>query len=450
MASYGLSLLVTWIVAYSSFIQLEAAPSSCLDNFFMDCSLLQPEMCSHDCVANELCPGFCNKCRRKCYKCDAVDRPEDCHNTTVCEADQVCIVTQTFTESLEEKFRLGCVDKSICMSLYGSVQSKRSISFDGGCCDHNYCNKHDPDVTTIYPMTERVTTPAASPLELCQDIDTKFCAHGGRKECHMSCFEKMCPVTCGKCLDCRSCSVVDNTEDCNITKTCNQSEVCIAIETRDTQTHRKVKLGCVSKSTCDHYNFTVRETPDTSRISHVDGYCCNTTNCNSKPLPSPESTTIATTSTTTPSPEPNPRCPHQIHGCPPHFDKILNSCYQFYHTKDTHDHANRYCHGSCTRPVIISSTDEARAITQHILQNHLPGPYWTDGIQHGSHLVWKSTQMEVMSSLINPHMLQYNHTKQCLQFGKETHDQFSPNGHFYLDRKPCGENFYTICEYALK
>lgn len=39
------------------------------------------------------------------------------------------------------------------MNLYGSIQSRRSISFDGGCCDHNYCNKHDPDVSTVVPIT---------------------------------------------------------------------------------------------------------------------------------------------------------------------------------------------------------------------------------------------------------------------------------------------------------
>lgn len=41
----------------------------------------------------------------------------------------------------------------ICTTLYGGIQSKRSISFDGGCCDHNYCNKHDPDVSTLSPIT---------------------------------------------------------------------------------------------------------------------------------------------------------------------------------------------------------------------------------------------------------------------------------------------------------
>lgn len=39
------------------------------------------------------------------------------------------------------------------MDLYGSVQSKRSISFDGGCCDENFCNQHDPDVSNPNPIT---------------------------------------------------------------------------------------------------------------------------------------------------------------------------------------------------------------------------------------------------------------------------------------------------------
>lgn len=45
------------------------------------------------------------------------------------------------------------LSQQICMNLYGSIQSRRSISFDGGCCDHNYCNKHDPDVSTVVPIT---------------------------------------------------------------------------------------------------------------------------------------------------------------------------------------------------------------------------------------------------------------------------------------------------------
>ncbi|XP_056018505.1 uncharacterized protein LOC125669920 isoform X2 [Ostrea edulis] len=449
----GFFLTENMSLTYSRFTPSVAEPMNCSNNFFVNCSLLQPEMCEYDCISNELCPGFCN-CQRTCYHCEAVDRPEDCHNTTTCGSNQVCIVTQTFTQSLVEKFKLGCVDKQICMDLYGSVQSKRSISFDGGCCDENFCNQHDPDVSTPNPITEKVTTPLPSPLDLCQDIDADFCSFSGRKECYVPCFEKMCPVTCGKCvppgsLACRSCpNDVDDIGDCNSTKICKDSEVCIAIETRDVHAQRKIKLDCVSKSTCDRYNFTVRETAETPTISNVDGYCCNSSDCNSVQLITPAPTTTTVTS----NPEPNPHCHNSFHGCPHHFHKIPdmpNSCYQFSTSTSTHDQSLRFCHNSCTRPVIISTIKEAQAITKHMLQNQLSGSYWTDGVKHGRNWTWKSTQQEIMTSLINPDLISYNHTQECLQFGRETQHGVSPDRHFYLDNKPCAERFFTICEYSL-
>lgn len=451
MASFVVALVISaWIVDIRG-VSLTTA-TSCTDNHFLKCSLLTPEMCEHDCVANVLCPGFCNTCRRKCYHCDAVDRPEECHNKTVCQLNQVCIVTQTITESLEEKFRLGCVDKSICMNLYGSIQSRRSISFDGGCCDHNYCNKHDPDVSTVVPITEKVTTPVASPLDLCRDIDANFCAFGGTKECYISCFANMCPVTCKKCvpqgtLQCLSCPEVSSAQECNNTKVCKQSEVCIATETQNSEFQRKAKLDCVSRAICDHLNLTVVETPGTSSTGHVDGYCCNTSNCNSQPLPEPETTTLPTT---TLNPEANPGCPISFQRCPHNFHKLHNSCYLFTNDKYTFDAASNYCHHLCARPVIISTTEEGQALTQHILQDHnLVGPFWTDGIrkhEHG-HWFWMSSNHDVMSSLfVDPNSV---HHGECLIFGRETSSQLAHGGHFYADGRSCYESYKTICEVIL-
>lgn len=111
-------------------------------------------------------------------------------------------------------------------------------------------------------------------------------------------------------------------------------QVCIATETQNSNFQRKAKLDCVSRAVstfepklqfmscglkfikvqcrwlnrkdvlhifwkleaitliklfqiCDHLNLTVVETPGTSSTGHVDGYCCNTSNCNSQPLPEP-------------------------------------------------------------------------------------------------------------------------------------------------------------------
>lgn len=81
--------------------------------------------------------------------------------------------------------------------------------------------------------------------------------------------------------------------------------------------------------------------------------------------------------------------------------------------------------------------------------DQLSGSYWTDGVKHGRNWTWKSTQQEIMTSLINPDLISYNHTQECLQFGRETQHGVSPDRHFYLDNKPCAERFFTICEYSL-
>lgn len=457
MASFVVFLVISaWIVDTIGLSQTTA--SSCTDNLFLNCSLLTPEMCEHDCVAKVLCPGFCNTCRRKCYQCDAVDRPEECHTRAVCQPNQVCIVTQTFTQSLEEKFRLGCVDKSICMNLYGSIQSRRSISFDGGCCDHNYCNKHDPDISTVVPIPEEVTTPLVSPLNQCQDLDANFCTHGGTKECYISCFANMCPVTCKKCvpqgsLQCLSCPEVNSAAECNNTKVCKQSEVCIATETQNSDFQRKAKLDCVSRTICGQLNLTVVETPGTSSTGHVDGYCCNTSNCNSNPLPTPETTTLLL-ATTTLNPEANPECPRRFHQCPINFVKLQNwlnsSCYLFTENRNSFDVTSRYCHNLCARPVIISTTEEGRALTHHILQSHnLAGPFWTDGIRthEHTHWIWKSSNHDVMSSLFVD-LNSVRHGK-CLVFGRETSSHLAPGGHFYADGRSCSESYKTICELIL-
>ncbi|XP_078319259.1 uncharacterized protein LOC111120750 isoform X2 [Crassostrea virginica] len=451
MASFVFLLTVTTWIVYIIPSSLAATTTRCTDNHFLNCSMLSPEACAHDCVAQELCPGYCNTCRRKCYHCDAVDRPEDCHTTAVCQSNQVCIVTQTFTQSLVEKFQLGCVDKSICTSLYGGIQSKRSISFDGGCCDHNYCNKHDPDVSTLSPITEQVTSPLPSPLDLCQDIDANFCAYGGHKECYIPCFANMCPVTCKKCMQCRSCNEVDSVQDCSHTKVCEDSEVCIATETRSSNFQRKIKLDCVSRAACNHLNLTVTESRDPSITGHVDGYCCNTTDCNSKPLPAPETTTTPLP-TTTLNPEANPSCHRVIHDCPHNYHKLptylSSSCYLFTTTKHTFEDARKGCLHSCARPVIISTTDEARALTQHILQNHnLVGPFWTDGTRthDHSHWTWRSSYHDVMTSLFSTEV----HHGRCLVFGREASSAPFTDHHFYADGRECSESYNMICEILL-
>ena len=52
---------------------------------------------------------------KKYSLCNFMKKDRKCLLTSLANDLQVCIVTQTFTQSLVEKFQLGCVDKSVSL-----------------------------------------------------------------------------------------------------------------------------------------------------------------------------------------------------------------------------------------------------------------------------------------------------------------------------------------------
>ncbi|XP_033741203.1 uncharacterized protein LOC117328010 [Pecten maximus] len=130
-----------------------------------------PDMCTIDCIANDVCPRKCGKCMG-CYQCSHVPVAETCSHKTVCAAGEQCYTVETISASLERGYRMGCLNEKLCSSfgeaapdIFGKRQAFE-LSLHGGCCKGDYCNHHallptttPPPTTTMAPTTPSPTTP---------------------------------------------------------------------------------------------------------------------------------------------------------------------------------------------------------------------------------------------------------------------------------------------------
>ncbi|OWF45911.1 uncharacterized protein LOC110456457 isoform X2 [Mizuhopecten yessoensis] len=126
-----------------------------------------PDMCTVDCIANEVCPRKCGRCMG-CYQCNHVLAPENCTHKTVCENGEQCYSVETISPSLGRGYRLGCLNEKMC-STFGeaapAIFGKRQefeLSLHGGCCRGEYCNDHALLPTTFVPPT--ATTVPTTPV----------------------------------------------------------------------------------------------------------------------------------------------------------------------------------------------------------------------------------------------------------------------------------------------
>lgn len=111
------------------------------------CSALQaidPNICSKNCVSQKLCQGMCKTCV-KCFKCDSAPSLDACQTTDVCKVNQKCVNIEQLGPDFVPRYRLGCMDESICVKYFGHVAQgqpvgKRQLRLQGGCCEHSLCN----------------------------------------------------------------------------------------------------------------------------------------------------------------------------------------------------------------------------------------------------------------------------------------------------------------------
>ncbi|XP_060063641.1 mucin-2-like [Ylistrum balloti] len=131
------------------------------------CSRLQtliPDMCSNDCIANEVCPRRCGKCIR-CYECSHVPSSDRCSKTTVCGRGEQCLSVETISAAFVHGFKLGCMDERLCSTFGQSAPAtfgKRQgyeIYIHGGCCKGELCNHHVVQPSHSEPPTKNSTTP---------------------------------------------------------------------------------------------------------------------------------------------------------------------------------------------------------------------------------------------------------------------------------------------------
>ncbi|CAC5390026.1 unnamed protein product [Mytilus coruscus] len=147
-------------------------------------------MCQDNCIAT-LCPRTCGLCPLKCYSCNHVDHPSDCHQIELCSNISM-----------------------VCNDLYGAVTNptqsrvRRDVDLIGGCCSSDLCNK--------YNEPDKIPAPTILPA-----------------------------------LTCYECASVDLPRHCRNRVMCDgHKESCIAVESHVFNFKEGYKLGCVAKQNC--------------------------------------------------------------------------------------------------------------------------------------------------------------------------------------------------------
>lgn len=188
-----------------------------------------PNMCSVDCIANEVCPRKCGKCMG-CYQCSHVTNPEDCTRKTVCGKGEKCFSVETISANFEQGFKLGCMDERLCSTfvhaapgIFGKRQGFE-LSLHGGCCKGEFCNHHSilpfssAPSTVIPTAAQTIVHTTAGPS--CSSHYTT-CPPGWRQH-HRSCYalgtpamswssaKAQCEKNCGVLADFSSSSDVNS------------------------------------------------------------------------------------------------------------------------------------------------------------------------------------------------------------------------------------------------
>ncbi|KAK3098618.1 hypothetical protein FSP39_021264 [Pinctada imbricata] len=173
-------------------------------------------MCNDMCIA-DVCRRTCNICPLQCYSCPQTFYPEECKLTKECNGSEVCVAMQELSLDFLPLYYSDCMTKKECLEIFGGINTglnkrstliqKRDYALNGSCCDHDFCNQHDPQKTpTERPNVQiRPTPPTKDYGNACglEDKNATACALIKAKDpymCNKSCFSQfLCPQTCQKC-----------------------------------------------------------------------------------------------------------------------------------------------------------------------------------------------------------------------------------------------------------
>nr|XP_022293452.1 cysteine-rich, acidic integral membrane protein-like isoform X1 [Crassostrea virginica] len=145
----------------------ESADKNCSDIDTAGCqrlASLNKAMCSDPCVV-QACPRTCGKCS-ECYWCNHVKNPEQCNQTTQCNAGEKCYVLETLSYSGDHSYNVGCMHQDVCNQfhtqaahIFGKRADPVELSLDGDCCSGDLCNHH--------AIAHSTATTTAAPTDMC-------------------------------------------------------------------------------------------------------------------------------------------------------------------------------------------------------------------------------------------------------------------------------------------
>ncbi|OWF50239.1 uncharacterized protein LOC110450742 [Mizuhopecten yessoensis] len=269
------------------------------------------DMCSEPCIA-DLCRKTCGLCPLTCYTCKDELYPEECNKTVQCNSvHEYCVAVQELTSNFLPLFQSGCADVNRCLSIFGIINTKRSIhdrayTLKGGCCDHDKCNYHNPALRPVDPSPPtnvRPVYPDGSLNEnICseQDIDTNFCAALMQSDpniCNTTCVaNKLCATSCQTCRKCYNCPAVQDKRDCLASLTCMKGQQCVTVETFGANFELDYRLGCMNTTQCHRFfGIPVGGPAVGRRKRQIQGSCCDTDYCQHGPVSTLPTTAMPTT-----------------------------------------------------------------------------------------------------------------------------------------------------------
>ncbi|XP_056014412.1 aggrecan core protein-like isoform X2 [Ostrea edulis] len=114
----------------------------------------------------------------RCYQCPLIDDPLKCHNTTRCQSNEVCFVTEAIDSDFDLTYRLGCVTEQGCSNIVRrSPNHSHRRSLAQQCCRTNFCNKGYPGLLTTKLTTPTTTTQTTTVKPTTPTRTTKHLIH---------------------------------------------------------------------------------------------------------------------------------------------------------------------------------------------------------------------------------------------------------------------------------
>lgn len=390
-----------------------------------------------------------------CYKCDELDSPTNCTSTEICpSSEHYCIATQSFTDTFEEKYKLGCAHKDICSTIF----TKRSTTIDGACCDTDLCNGVATSNMTVHSknqMSDNTTQTQTGTSSTCSDINGEACKLFAAADSTLKsddCFQTVCPKTSDKCFECYFCGSSPTTELCNTTEMCEVGKECYSLETLNAEAEITYRLGCMDPKVCSRLSTSASVFGKRQGDISLGVHCCTGDKCNH------HHKAVTTTTTTTTVPTTTPGCSHiDIHNlhhhCPQGFTSIHGSCYMKGSQRMTYSQGKVYCQALCSKLAEFNVHGDLHDVLKHLADLDKHSTHTEElAVFVGAHKSigwhWDSDGSNVDNHLfLNTQPLTTGH---CLMATYHSLVFSGLNNHFHnqegLVAEPCSSYFAPLCQ----